>query len=855
VPEISGKNQKAHMDINTVKVGQNKQEKSTKAKPYIPFQPYIIGEQGDFSGVQRDYIKDFIEKYNKKTINSKNDMAMYRPVHAHDRNSWGFRSYWKELIYPIVAKESKGSKIWDLDGNEYVDVTMGYGVNLFGNNPEFIKDALKNALNFNLPPLGPASEIAGEVSSLICELTGVERVAFYNSGTEAVMVALRLARAITRRSKIVVFSGSYHGVSDPVLTVANPEDELHSLPVSPGIFEGAVNDVITLAYNNPHSLEIIRQNIDDIAAVLVETVQSRRPDLQPKKFLMQLREITEKSGAALIFDEIITGFRIGIGGAQQWFGVEADLVTYGKVVGGGMPMGIVAGKAKYIDAVDGGNWNYNDQSYPPNHKKRSFVGGTFCEHPLAMRTSLAVLKHLKESGEVLYNDLNKKTQELVDDLNAYFKQENVPIHMVNFGSLFRFVSFQDLELFFFHMVYKGVYIWEGRNCFISTAHTQEDIDYIKRAVKESIEELRAVGFFLTLDAESDTVSSAEKKTEFEVFWKERIALLKKSYKFSAGITESNIQKESCKKETLRIYPHAGKRLLSLTSDYEELFLVLLSAFSLFISRITNQSTVNIFTSFKTGLHKNCDSDISNILPVCLEVTKNIYFDNLIDNLRIEIQSVKNYAQDSLTKIFEHLNITDNLTDRLFFGMDFNNDDSEINKDESRYCLFIKTVVNEGFICFDLNYDSKLLESEMVRTWGEYFQNILNQIAEDLKKPVSEIYLLTSHEIEMQINKSNIKDDVHKIEVIRRFLRERNEEVIDISNIYILDSNFNPTVPGVEGNVFIEGNFTCNENELVYITYNNKILRLFDTKITARYNRDFSVEFNGIKKEQVCIVIA
>lgn len=465
------------------------------SKPFVPYQPIVVGAKGDFTPQQQRYLDHFMDQFIQRVGGSKRLTQAYRSVHANNRNVAGFRSYWKEMVFPIVAERSSGSKIWDVDGNEYVDVTMGFGVNFFGHNPAFITDFVKENFTQEMPPLGPMSNTAGEVAAMVAEMTGVERVAFYNSGTEAVMHALRLARAATGRKKVILFAGSYHGTADGVLAVSDPDSQdPQGLPMAPGISQEMVDNVLVLNYNNQRSLEVIKERGHELAAVLVETVQSRRPDLQPKEFLKQLRQITLESGTALIFDEVITGFRIHPGGAQAWFGIQADLVTYGKVVGGGMPLGIVAGKADFMDPVDGGVWNYGDDSYPRNAEKKTFVGGTFCTHPIAMNAALAVLRFLKQRGPQLQEELNNRTNRFVETLNAFFKESGVPIHMVNFGSLFRFVSFGDMELFFYHLVYKGVYIWEGRNCFLSTVHTDEDIAYIIKAVKETVEELREGGF-------------------------------------------------------------------------------------------------------------------------------------------------------------------------------------------------------------------------------------------------------------------------------------------------------------------------------------------------------------------------
>jgi len=468
---------------------------ASESKPFIPYQPIVISGDGGLTPKQAEYLSAFMTKYIDRTQGSKRLTEASRLTHANNRNVAGFRSYWKEMVYPIAASASSGSKMWDVDGNEYIDLTMGFGVNLLGHNPPFINEEHERSLSSDLPPLGPMSDLAGEVATMVSEMTGVERVAFYNSGTEAVMVALRLARAVTGRSKIVIFAGSYHGTFDGVLGVSNPQpDNPFAQPMAPGIADHYLHDVLMLNYNSQDSLAVIRQYAHELAAVLVEPVQSRRPDLQPRKFLHELRSITEQAGSVLIFDEIITGFRIGIGGAQAWFGVKADLVVYGKVVGGGLPIGVVAGTKAFMSPVDGGSWRFGDSSYPSQAELKTFVGGTFCTHPLTMRAARTTLQYLKDHKDMLYSSLNQNTEYLIQELNAYFKASSVPIHMVNYGSLFRFVSYGDTELFFYHLIHKGIYIWEGRNCFLSTAHTREDLDRIIEAVKETVEELRKGGF-------------------------------------------------------------------------------------------------------------------------------------------------------------------------------------------------------------------------------------------------------------------------------------------------------------------------------------------------------------------------
>ncbi|BCL77705.1 hypothetical protein ccbrp13_01700 [Ktedonobacteria bacterium brp13] len=460
---------------------------------FVPYQRIIADTFTGLNEHQQRHLAALIERYTQRTQRSKQLAQATRAVLADVRGVAGFRFSIKEMLYPIIAECSQGARIRDIDGNEYIDISMGFGVHLFGHNASFIMEALEKQLKRGIP-LGPQALLAGRAAELLCALTGMERAAFMNSGTEAVMTALRLARTATQRKKIALFAGSYHGSFDGVLArIEQDGEQTHVVPMAPGVVPHMVEDVLVLDYGEPGSLEAIRTHAHELAAVLVEPVQSRHPDLQPAAFLQQLRLITQETGIALIFDEIITGFRIHPGGAQAWFGIEADIATYGKIVGGGMPIGIVAGKSAYMDGIDGGMWEYGDASYP--QAETTFFAGTFCKHPLAMAAACAVLEELQSRGSSLQQKLNQRTTYLANSLNTFFGEEDVSIRVVHFGSLFRFAFSGNMDLLFYHLLEKGVYIWEGRNCFLSTAHTDDDIEYVIQAVKASIAEMRAGGFF------------------------------------------------------------------------------------------------------------------------------------------------------------------------------------------------------------------------------------------------------------------------------------------------------------------------------------------------------------------------
>ena len=496
------------------------------------------------SDSKQKHLAELIDRYNKRTRTSKQFAQNYRRVLADPKQSEWFNFATKEMCYLLVGERSQGSRVWDIDGNEYIDIFMSFGANLLGHNPPFIKAALQAQLEKGVQ-LGPQAEFAGEVAELICELTGMERVAFSNTGTEAVMTAIRLARAATKRSKIAVFADSYHGHFDGVLvkprnllslfsnpgqppanndrTPNNQQKKLpdwlekfvfrimktnfgsQALPLARGLPPNIAKDVLVLNYGDPKSLKILHTHRHQLAAVLVEPIQSAQPDVQPKEFLKQLKQLTQKAGIALIFDEMVTGFRLHLGGAQAWFGVEADIATYGKVVGGGMPIGIIAGKARYLDKLDGGFWEYGNDSYPQT--ERTFFAGTHCKHPLSMAAARAMLQYLKHQGPTLQQQLNQRTADYVKRLNVYFEASQLPIRMAHFGSFFGPVFPKDavpseilpfmggLNLLRYHLFDKGILLRGEGGGFFSTAHTDDDVDCIIQAMKDSISELKEAKIF------------------------------------------------------------------------------------------------------------------------------------------------------------------------------------------------------------------------------------------------------------------------------------------------------------------------------------------------------------------------
>jgi len=451
---------------------------------------------------QQKFIDDFSIHYGKKFEASKKWIEEKRFVYCDWMNALTFKKSIKDLIFPIFSKKSKGAHFEDIDGNILTDIAMGYGVNFWGHNPDFIKNSVAERLDLGME-LGPQLKLSAEVADLISDLTGVERVAFCNSGTEAVMTAIRIGRGKTSKDKIVIFKGSYHGTFDGVLAVGNRENVE---PISIGTPENFVRDLCVLDYGAEDSLKFIKENIKEIAAVIVEPVQSRNPALRPREFLHNLKDITSKSNIALIFDETITGFRIHPGGAQKYFDVMADLVIYGKALGGGMPISAVAGKDEYMQLLDGGMWQFGNESIP--HDNVIFHAGTYYKHPLSLAAAKASLTEIKKRINTVYKEMRRNMAYLADSLNSYFKDENIPLRLDYCESMFRFfglgkydLTFEPLELdlLFKILIYNDVYTWEKRTCFISAAHKKEDIENIIKAFKLSIATLRDGGFEFIID--------------------------------------------------------------------------------------------------------------------------------------------------------------------------------------------------------------------------------------------------------------------------------------------------------------------------------------------------------------------
>lgn len=387
---------------------------------------------------------------------------------------------------PIFMELGKGSKITDVDGNEYIDYVLSWGPLILGhaedNVVKKLQDAAVKGTSFGAP-----TTLENELAQMVIDrVPSVEMIRMVNSGTEATMSALRLARGYTGRSKILKFEGNYHGHGDSLLIKAGSGVATLGLPDSPGVPESIAKQTITVPYNDAESVKLAFENFgDDIAAVIVEPVSGNMGVVPPvDNFLQKLRDITTEYGSLLILDEVMTGFRVGYNCAQGHFDVDADITCLGKVIGGGLPVGAYGGKRKIMEQIaPAGN---------------IYQAGTLSGNPLAMTAGLATLGALTEDD---YVKMNKKVDRLVEGYREAAEKNIIPLQINRAGSMvgvfftdipvtnFEEAQTSDLDLFkkyYQGMIEAGVFLppsqFEG--LFMSTAHSDDDIEQTIQAVEK-----------------------------------------------------------------------------------------------------------------------------------------------------------------------------------------------------------------------------------------------------------------------------------------------------------------------------------------------------------------------------------
>jgi glutamate-1-semialdehyde aminotransferase/acyl carrier protein len=464
--------------------------------PFVAHMPAQT-RRSPMSEQQQRHLHALAERLERKARGSKRLTQEHRRELADNRTVVAFRLATKELLYPIFVDRGQGARVWDIDGNEYIDVTMGFGTLILGHSPAFLIESLKRQSERGLG-VGLEPPLSGPAARLLCELTGNERAAFVNDGTEAVKSAVRLARTQTGRTKIAIFQGGYHGWFDDVMAISRrgANGQLVTMPMAPGVSPHVADDVLVLEYCSDESIEILSRRAHELAAVLVDPQQSRRPGaFDTRDFLHHIRRVTAAAGAAMILDEVVTGFRIRPGGAQEFYDLRADLVAYGKAVGAGLPIGVVSGKSEYLDGIDGGYWGYGDNSFPK--ADQTFIQGSYFKHPLLMPAIWEVLKHFQQSGPRLQEELTARMERLGGRIRAHLEREGLPIDFYHWGSLGAFSFGPEVKypsLFYYHLLDHGVYVRDARPWFLSTAHTDGDVDELVEAVMASTAEMQAGGF-------------------------------------------------------------------------------------------------------------------------------------------------------------------------------------------------------------------------------------------------------------------------------------------------------------------------------------------------------------------------
>lgn len=392
---------------------------------------------------------------------------------------------------PLFIQRGEGSKFYDVDGNEYIDYIGSWGPHLFGHNPPFIKEALLRAFE-NGTSFGAPTELEVKMAQLITELVpSVEMVRMVNSGTEATMSAVRAARGYTGRDKFIKFEGCYHGHADYFLIKAGSGALTLGVPTSPGVTKGNAADTLVADYNNINSVkDLVTQYRGQIATVIIEPIAGNMGVVQANvDFLVDLREICNEESIVLIFDEVMTGFRVAAGGAQEILGIKPDLSTFGKIIGGGLPVGAFGGKREIMEMLSPSGPVYQ--------------AGTLSGNPLAMCAGFAALSQIKEHPEI-YVQLEKASMYLENGFRENLKSVGKNYTMNRVGSMmcmffteeivddFKSAVKSDANLYgkYFHeMLNRGIYLAPAQfeALFVSTAHSKEDLDKTIRAHKDALQ--------------------------------------------------------------------------------------------------------------------------------------------------------------------------------------------------------------------------------------------------------------------------------------------------------------------------------------------------------------------------------
>lgn len=393
---------------------------------------------------------------------------------------------------PLFIAKAKGSKIYDVDGNEYIDYVLSWGPLILGHAYPSVVKALKKAIERGTS-YGAPTEVEIKLAELIKKaFPSMEKIRMVNSGTEATMSAIRVARGFTKRNKVIKFEGCYHGHVDGLLVSAGSGAATLSIPDSLGVPQSYTSETIVLPFNDTETFKnTLKEHWKDIACVIVEPVVGNMGCILPKEeFLQSLREETEKYGIVLIFDEVMTGFRVSFGGAQQYYGIKPDLTCLGKVIGGGLPVGAYGGKKEIMSLVapEGG----------------VYQAGTLSGNPIAMTAGIETLKVLSKAST--YKKLEKKMQYLEEGLRDSAKKAGVKVKFYRAGTMFctyftenevidaktaKTSDTEKFKKFFLGMLKNGIYLAPSQfeAGFISLAHSEKDIEKTIKVAYKIFKEL------------------------------------------------------------------------------------------------------------------------------------------------------------------------------------------------------------------------------------------------------------------------------------------------------------------------------------------------------------------------------
>jgi glutamate-1-semialdehyde 2,1-aminomutase len=406
-----------------------------------------------------------------------------------------------EMPHPIFIHRGEGAYVWDADGNRYLDTSVGFGLHMLGHRHPDIEAAIKARAELGWM-FGIHTTAQMQLAALLHEASPcAERVVFCNTGSEATMYAIRAARGFTGRERIALFDGAYHGAHDYGMWVTDPtspREAPRKLPMGHGI-PRALDDLVTLLpYRHPAAFDLIRAQADTLALVLVEGVQSSNPQPGAGEFLRELAAVCREAGVLFGIDEVITGFRLAYGGAQERFDVRPDLATYGKVLGGGLPVGAITGRADLMEVFTG-----------LGAQRGIFSGGTFSGNPLTMEAGAAAVAHLRDHPEI-YVRLDAAGDRLAAAVNGFCEAQQIPAQMKNVGSMFHLFfqreplgSMRDVragqaaaeKAFYLHALNRGVLVPGTHRAFLSAAHGDAEIDQLIDVFRTSLLDVQREGLF------------------------------------------------------------------------------------------------------------------------------------------------------------------------------------------------------------------------------------------------------------------------------------------------------------------------------------------------------------------------